>query len=137
MQKVMPTRTVRTINKTAILTALISSAALFLMIVWVYLAPPKPYAVATVWDSMDAQWSSGLPVQSGTRVSSHSGPIRLTHGLVKLITDDQVEVLLEAPSEFEFVSGSEVILSYGKLFARVSERGYGFSVTTRNSKVVD
>jgi hypothetical protein len=56
---------------------------------------------------------------------------------VKLITDDQVEVLLEAPSEFEFVSGSEVILSFGKLFARVSERGYGFSVTTRNSKVVD
>jgi hypothetical protein len=137
MQKVMPTRTVRTINKTAILTALISSAALFVMIVWVYLAPPKPYAVATVWDSMDAQWSSGLPVQSGTRVRSHSGPIRLTHGLVKLITDDQVEVLLEAPSEFEFVSGSEVILSFGKLFARVSERGYGFSVTTRNSKVVD
>jgi hypothetical protein len=137
VQKVMLTRTVRTINKTAILTALISSAALFVMIVCVYLAPPKSYAVATVWDSMDAQWSSGLPVQSGTRVSSHSGPMRLTHGLVKLITDDQVEVLLEAPSEFEFVSGSEVILSFGKLFARVSERGYGFSVTTRNSKVVD
>ncbi|MBN2511992.1 MAG: hypothetical protein JXB18_03535 [Sedimentisphaerales bacterium] len=137
VQKVMPIRTVRTINKTAILTALISSAALFLMIVWVYLAPPKPYAVATVWDSIDAQWSSGLPVQSGTRVSSHSGPIRLTHGIVKLVTDDQVEVLLEAPSEFEFVSGSEVTLNYGKLFARVSERGYGFSVTTSNSKVVD
>lgn len=137
VQKVEPSRTVGTLNKTAIFTALLSSMALFLMIVWVYLAPPKSYAVATVWDSMNAQWSSDQPVQSGTRIRSHSGPIRLTHGFLKLITDDQVEVLLEAPSEFEFISSSEVALSFGKLFARVSERGYGFSVTTSNSRVVD
>lgn len=137
VKKIKFERPVRTINKFSIAVAVLSVAALLLMVLYVHLIPPAPYEVATVIDAMDAEWSSGLPTSPGTRISSNSQPIRLTRGIIKLQTDDQVEVVLEAPSEFHFSSYSEVSMNYGKLYAHVSEQGYGFSVVTPNSKVVD
>lgn len=137
IEKVSYERPVRTINKYTLTTAILAAAALLIMIAYVRLAPPQPYEVATLKDSINAQWSSGLPLAAGTRLSSHMEPIRLTRGIVKLVTDDNVEVVLEAPTEFDFASYSEISLNYGRLFARVSQQGYGFSVATPNSKVVD
>jgi hypothetical protein len=137
IQKIDFERPVRTVNKYSLATAILCAAAFFVMVAYVRLAPPKPYEVATIRDSIEAQWSSGLPLTAGTRLSSGSQAIRLTRGIVKLTTDDNVDVVLEAPTEFSFVSYSEISLSYGKLFARVSEQGYGFSVVTPNSKIVD
>lgn len=137
VKKVNFERPARTINKFSMAAAVLSIAALLLMVLYVRLVPPAPYEVATITDSVDADWSSPLSTSPGTRISSNSKSIRLTRGIVKLQTDDQVEVILEAPSEFHFSSYSEVSMNYGKLFARVSEQGYGFSVVTPNSKVVD
>lgn len=137
LKKVNLERPVRTINKFSMTAAIVSIAALLLMVLYIRLVPPAPYEVATITDSVDAEWSSGLSTGPGTRITSNSKPIRLTRGIVKLQTDDQVEVVLEAPSEFHFSSYSEVSMNYGKLYARVSEQGYGFSVVTPNSKVVD
>jgi hypothetical protein len=130
-------RPARTINKFSLAVSAICAAALLLMIVYVRLAPPAPYEVATISDCMDAQWSSHLPIGPGTRITSAWEPIRLTHGIVKLRTDDQVQVVLEAPTEFYFKSSSEISMNYGKLFAHVSKTGSGFSVVTPNSKLVD
>ncbi len=137
IKKIRHERPVRTINKFSLATAILCAAASLLMIIYVRLAPPAPYEVATVFDSIDAEWSSGLSTSQGTRITSSSKPIRLTRGIVKLQTDDQVEIVLEAPSEFYFSSYAEVSMKYGKLFAHVSEQGYGFSVITPNSKIVD
>ena len=137
LKKVDYQRPVRTINKFSLAVTLLSAAAVFLMIVYVRLAPPVPSEVATVSDCIDAQWSSDLPLAPGTRMTSDSKPIQLTRGIIKLKTDDEVEVVLEAPAEFCFSSYSEVSMSYGRLVARVSEQGYGFSVLTSNSKIVD
>jgi hypothetical protein len=128
---------VRQINKTSLTVAILSMAALFMMIAYVYLSGPAPYAVATVTDSINAEWTSGLPLAEGVRIATNSKSIQLTHGVVKLITEENVELVLEAPTEFKFVSYSEIALSYGKLFARVSEMGSGFSVVTPNSRIVD
>jgi hypothetical protein len=130
-------RPVRTINKFSWAVTAICAAALLLMIVYVRLAPPVPSEVATISDSMDAEWSSDMPISSGTRMTSNSKPIRLTRGIVKLQTDDQVQVVLEAPTEFYFKSSSEISMNYGRLFANVSKTGLGFSVVTPNSKIVD
>lgn len=137
VRKINYERPVRTINKYSLATAIICAAALVLMIVYVRLAPPKPYEVATLKDSINARWSSHLPLDAGTRLSSHSESIRLTQGIVKLQTDDNVDIVLEAPTEFQFISYSEISLNYGKLFAKVSEQGCGFSVATPNSRIVD
>jgi hypothetical protein len=128
---------VRTINKFYLVTTVLCAAALFLMILYVRLTPPASYKAAMVLDSMDALWSSDLPISPGTRVVSSSRPIRLTQGIVKLQTDDLVQIVLEAPAEFYFTSYSEIAMNYGKLFAHVSKQGSGFSVVTPKSKIVD
>lgn len=137
IQKVHKEKTIPTVNKTSWLITVISLAALFLMIAYVYVSGPAPYEMAGITDALNAKWSSDLPLRAGTRISSHTKPIQLTQGIVTFATDDGVEVVLEAPTEFRFVSYSEIALTYGKLFARVSEQGYGFSVATPNARVVD
>ena len=137
IKKIRYERPVRTVSKFSLAVGIVSIAALLMMILYIHLAPPAPYEVATVFDSIDAEWSCDLATTPNTRISSNSDPIRLTHGIVKLRTDEQVEVVLEAPSEFYFSSYSEISMNYGKLFARVTDRGYGFSVVTPNSKIVD
>ena len=137
IQKVEYQRPARTINRFSLVTAVLSTAAFLLLLLYVHLAPPASYEVATVSDSMDAQWSSALPLEPGTRMFTNSEPIRLTRGIVEFTTDEQVRIVLEAPTEFYFASGTEVSMGYGKLFARVSPQGAGFSVVTPNSKIVD
>ncbi len=137
IQKVVREKTVHRINKATLLTLILSAAAMVFLVVYARLAPPAPYEVATISDSIDARWSSDMPIEPGTRMVSNSAPIRLTRGIVKLKTDDQVQIILEAPAEFCFLSYLEISLNYGKLFAHVSEQGYGFSVLTPNSKIVD
>jgi hypothetical protein len=127
----------RSINKYSLAAIVLSAAALLAMILYVHLAPPVPYEVATVSDSINAQWSAGSQIARGARISSNSQPIRLNQGIIKIQTDDQVALVLEAPAEFQFLSYSSIILNYGKLFASVSEQGLGFSVVTPNSKIVD
>lgn len=136
-EKAEPKRTKRKTHKTSLSAALLSAAALLFLIAMAHLTPSTPEEVATVVDSFHAQWSSGLPPVPGTRITSLSKPIRLTEGIVKLVTDQNVEVILESPTEFTFQSYSEISLGYGKLFARVSPQGLGFSVATPNSKIVD
>lgn len=130
-------RTIRPVNKTPLSLAIISTAAFLVMIAYLHFAPSPPYEVATISDSIDAEWSSGLPLKAGTHIATYAKPIQLTHGIVKLIAGQNVHIVLEAPTEFRFVSDSEIALSYGKLFAHVSDQDRGFSVTMPNSKVVD
>ncbi|MBC8378367.1 MAG: FecR domain-containing protein [Planctomycetes bacterium] len=137
IQKVEYQRPVRTINHFSLAIVAFSVAALFLMILYVRLAPPAPYEVATVTDSINARWSSALPIEPGIRLLSNSAPIQLTCGSVEFVTDNQVQVVLEAPAEFYFASDAEISMDYGRLFAHVSEQGAGFSVVTPNSKVID
>lgn len=135
--KVHRSRVVRTVNKTSLAVAVASMAALCLLVCYVHLSGPAPYEVATLVDCMDAEWSSDLRLRPGARICSNIKPIRLTGGIVKLVTDDNVQVVLEAPTEFHFVSYSEIALGYGKLFANVSEQGRGFLVAAPNARIVD
>lgn len=135
--KIRYERPAQAINKFSLAAAILCAAALVMMIVYVQVWEPRRVEMATVADAIDAEWSGWAAAEAGTRIAANTEPIRLTRGIVKLVTDHNVEVVLEAPTEFQFVSYSEIALSYGKLFARVSEQGYGFSVATPNSRIVD
>ena len=137
VRKVEKPPVVRSVNKVSLWAAIVSVAALICMIAYLHLAPPSPYEVAMVSDSINAQWSSGMSPKAGTRILSYNKPIQLTQGIVKIVTDNGVEVVLEAPTEFRFLSYSQLDMNYGKLFAHVSEQGHGFSVTTPNATIVD
>ncbi len=137
IQKVRKERNVHRVNKASLLAAVVSVAALLTIMINVYLSGPVPYEVARVQDAIGAVWSSDIPLKPGTPVTTYSRPILLTQGVVKLVTDQNVEIVLEAPTEFRFVSYSEIALGYGKLFAHVPDQGRGFSVVTPNSKIVD
>ncbi len=137
VKKISYAGSVRKINKFSLVTAVLGTAAFILMILYVRIVPNAPYQVATICDSIDAEWSAGLPISSGTRISSDSRPIQLTRGIMKLQTDSQVEITLEAPTEFYFSSDYNMVMNYGKLFAHVSRQGLGFTVATPNSRITD
>jgi hypothetical protein len=137
IQKVEYKRMPRTISRFSIATAVMSAAALLMMILFLKLAPLAPTEVATVSKSMNALWSSDLPIERGTPLVADSKPIQLTQGTVELVTDKLVRVVLEAPAEFYFASDSQVSMDYGRLFASVPEQGVGFTVETPNSKIID
>ena len=137
IQKVEYKRTPRTISRFSIASAVISAAAILMMVLYVHLAPLSPPEVATVSKSMNAMWSSDLPIQPGTPLVAGSESIQLTQGTVEFVTDKLVRVVLEAPAEFYFASDSQVSMDYGRLFASVPKQGIGFTVETPNSKVID
>lgn len=114
-----------------------SLAAMLLMMAYVHLNPRVSYEVATITDSMDTKWSSPLLPQKGTRLAVSSEQIELHRGIVKIESDKGVQIILEAPAKFRFLSSEEVFLYQGRLLAYVSESGSGFSVQTNTSKIID
>lgn len=126
-----------TISKTPLMTVLISCAALLMVLIYIYLKPVA-MEVATLTDAVDAQSLNANTILSpGARLLTAQPPVILTRGIVKLLYDNDVEVLIEAPAEYQIQSSDLIRLNYGRLFARVSEAGKGFSVLTRNTKIVD
>jgi hypothetical protein len=117
--------------------SLTSLAAMLLMMAYVVLNPKTTYEVATVVDSLQTQWSSPLTAQKGTRLAAFSEPIVVHRGIVKIESDKGVQIILEAPATFRFLSADEIVLDHGRLLAFVPERGNGFSVQTSNSKIID
>lgn len=66
-----------------------------------------------------------------------AGRYRLKQGLLHLKCDGGVMVYVEAPAEFEAVSGKRLLLHTGRLSANVPPEGIGFSVETPEAEVVD
>ncbi len=124
-------------NNIITLSIIFSSVAAVLVIAFnIFLSNIRTYEVASITDTIDVQWSSNTKLDSGSRLCC-SYPLQLTKGVVKIMTDKDVEVIIEAPAEFKFTSLTEIELKYGKLYSKVSKQGHGFSVSTPNSTVVD
>lgn len=129
---------IRRISRSSLVTIAVSLAAVLVLAVYIYLNPHPSYEVATVMDSMEAQWASGLAFREGHRISAMSDWIELQKGVVKIETDRGVQVIIEGPAVFQFTSGTEIVLNQGRLLALItSEMGNGFSVQTADSKIID
>jgi cell division protein FtsL len=127
----------RRISKPLLVMLTSAIAALIFLLVYINLYPRTSQEVATLADSIDAQWTSRLPLSKNVRLTVAPEPIKLQRGIIKLVTDEDVQVLIESPAEFRFVSTSQIVMNQGRLFATVSQTGRGFTVQTANSKVTD
>lgn len=128
------------VSRFSIYTLLVSSAALLCLIAYVTFGPAGGHVeTATLSDSIHAQWAQNDrgQLKNGERLAVRSGPFWLQKGLAKLQFDNNACVLIEGPAEFEIVAEDRIGLSYGKVYAIVPPEAIGFSVYTRNAKVID
>lgn len=139
MSKAKVERPPQKINRFSIVSAIVALAALLFLIVYVHIVPVHVHEeVATLIDTVDAQWAeSTAAVKKGARVSTNTEPLMLRKGIAKLLFDKGIKVLIEAPSEFVLITGDQVKLNYGRLYAVVPQQAIGFTVTTPNSKIID
>jgi hypothetical protein len=113
-------------------------AAILLLVIWITVVPPRPMAVATLQDSLEAQWLSGDPGPlRGYRFLNDGQPLRLAKGFAKLSFDSGAELLVEGPSEIKVHGLNRVALSYGTVCTRVPESARGFRVDAPHYGVVD
>jgi hypothetical protein len=126
-------------SKLALYTAFTTIAALLLMLLYVYFIPrPVSRDVATIVDSMNAKWlDPASSVKVGNRLWTNQGPMTLKEGIVAIRYDDGVEAVIQAPAEYEIITATEIAVSYGRIYTKVSEAGKGFTVKTHNSRIID
>jgi hypothetical protein len=129
----------RSPSRTSLYVAMTTIAALVLMLLYVYLIPrPITRDVATLMDSMNARWADpATAMKVGTRLWTNQGSVILKEGIIAIQYDDGVEATIQAPAEFELLTPTEIAVSYGRVYAKVSDAGKGFTVKTRNSRVID
>lgn len=139
MQKAKVENTPWKISKFSIAAALVSAAAFLFIMVYVNFVPVTVQEeVATLTDAIDAVWAeSSLSVRKGSRISTNTEPLMLRKGIAKLRFDNDVSMFVEAPAEFVLITGDQVKLNYGRLYAAVPQQAIGFIVTTPNCKIVD
>jgi hypothetical protein len=128
---------VRKISRLPILTLITSCAALLMVFIYVYLNPQMS-EVATLTDSINPQWVNpecSAPV--GSRLMTTTKPVALKQGIIKILYDNDIEVLIEAPAQYQILSSKEIALHSGRLFAKVAPAGRGFAVKTNNTRIVD
>ncbi|MGB7343162.1 MAG: LamG-like jellyroll fold domain-containing protein [Pirellulaceae bacterium] len=90
---------------------------------------------ATVVSEIDALLTNGDSHWDGTGLVA--GNYQLKRGLLNLQFDGGVMVYVEAPAEFNVVSGKRLVLQHGRLSASVPPEGIGFTVDTPEAEVVD
>lgn len=129
---------VRQVNKASVLTAILSLAALLFFVVFAQFSPDGGADfVATLSDSVDAQWAEPQGLASrGERLSAGASYL-LRKGVVSLVFDNQAEAIIEGPAEFEIASENRIRIEYGRLYVVVPQSALGFSVVTANSTIID
>lgn len=99
---------------------------------------PLPQAVAMLEESIHAKWADmETPFEEGNWLYTGDEPMRLQEGLVKVKFDHGAEVILEAPCEFNFLSADKMKLDLGRLCAKVSQKGHGFTVAAPGCSIID
>lgn len=139
LEKANIERVPRKINKVNLTVAILSTAALLFMIAYVSMFPQyTPEDVATLSDTVNVVWgNSSVNYEKGTRLYAYKEPIRFDKGYIRIGFDEGADVVIEGPAEFDISSSSQMLLSYGRLYASVPQQAIGFTVATPNSKIID
>lgn len=134
----LQTKTAPRVSKLSLYSLILSSSALFFVLVYALFAPPgSGMEVATVSDTYNAKWGTKQPIQNGSRLVTKSEPLLLYEGIVKLAFDNGSTLVLEGPAKFEILTEDQVHLNFGRLYAKVPPHAVGFIVSTANSKIID
>ncbi len=128
----------RTVNKFSLCSAMISVAAVIILLVYMQYIPPAASTVAVIADSMNAKWApSEFSTEIGGRLWDNEGIRCLQKGMIKIVFNYRAEVIIEGPAEFELESSEKIHLYSGRLYATVPKGATGFIVQTPYSTVID
>ena len=98
--------------------------------------PATPAGVALLSKSTNCKWaSSTLPTAEGSHVPA--GKLELVEGLATILFDSGAEITLEAPATLEILDKMNARLVSGTLVADVPPSAIGFTIDTKDAKVVD
>ncbi len=99
-------------------------------------AATAPPGVAVLSKSTNCKWaSSTLPTAQGSHVPA--GKLELVEGLATILFDSGAEISLEAPATLEIIDKMNARLISGTLVADVPPNAIGFTIDTKDAKVVD
>lgn len=116
--------------------AITAAAAACVTFGFVWLHSTRDGTVATLVRAQQCQWAgSSLPTVEGARLKP--GMLDLIEGLAVLRFDSGAELVLEAPATVEVLDGMNCKLRRGTLVAEVPPQAKGFSIDTKDAKVID
>jgi hypothetical protein len=125
------------ITKFSIFVLLNAAAVILVFFLLRFIHPEGDFEVATLTDSLNAKWVADGAAQDGARLVTGNQSHMLKQGYAKLLFDTDVQVVIEAPSEFQILAEDRLGLRYGKIYVSVPKEAIGFSVYTQNSKIID
>ncbi len=94
---------------------------------------PTAKIIATV----DCKWSENSKTFADNAKLECGETVKLDSGLAKIAFDDRAEVILEGPAEFRVESDMSAKLLYGRLSAKVTDKGHGFTIYGPEMRVLD
>lgn len=125
------------IRKTALSFALISMAALLMLIAYVQNVPCKT-STAVVSNVLNPVWHHAKDrIVPGEWLYNTDSQRFLTSGTIQLEFLSGVKAIIEGPAEFAVVTDDQVKLSLGKIYATVPPEAAGFAVRTPSAKIID
>ncbi len=89
--------------------------------------------VATVTESMNADWGVQIPEDQALR----PGSLVLKQGFARLMFKKGAQVLLQAPCRIELRSVNRMYLEKGNVTSQVPPSAQGFTIETPTARVVD
>jgi hypothetical protein len=125
------------INKFSLYTAMISVAALVLILAYVQLIPQQGRKFCGyVSRTINAKWQSDTaPVTEGSAV--YTGPVVLEKGLAELVFESGAKIILQGPIRLNVESSTRLFLDQGSLAVTYEKGAERFIVRTPTSCVVD
>lgn len=119
------------------MAAAAAMALLFILIDW--LAPiPIQHEVATLADCLDTElYAADTALAKGARLTTGGDGFLLQEGMAKLMFDNGVKAVVEAPAEFRLLSENQVELRSGRFYSTVPPEATGFTVITPSARIID
>ncbi len=139
VEKVEYPKIARRVSAGAVIAAAVSAAAIILIFLFAYLAPPATgFKVAVLSDSIHAKWATTHgAMDKGDPVLTSRSDVVLQEGCVTFLFDNGAQVTLEGPCAFQVRTEDQIKMRYGRLYAIVPREAVGFSVYTDNAKIID
>lgn len=125
------------LSKSALVTFVMSVAAILFVALLLRFGPVPRVQVATVTGGINAAFADGEPSTVGSRLSSGTNSLWLQKGIIEITFDYGARVIIEAPAQFNLNSAENIALNSGRLYAHVPQRSKGFMVETPSSRVID